>query len=415
MSAENENKNLANEETENNAVSENIVSENEEIITDNASETDNVDAAEAAVQEENLEEVEKEIMEEFAPKPIDIPNYNKEKEQLKRAKVKKKQKVKNSKKNKKRRKIIRKIFTVVSAVLLFLLLVVLGTATVASLTIRVNTTEFALEDAIRNSRPESYIIGNIGEELREELILAESSERAGLADIIKDNSKSTVKTTYAEIEKEVRTSTYPAFLAGITSRVINYYLYGGEYVPVTQKEITNAIYKNSSKIDFLTGRKLFENNCNTIAKSIMKSEVVKGLSKESLDKQKSAEITGITSAILSFPILIGMVLALILMIVFVIIVCSGYAHKIIGFAIMVSGALSGVAGFIYRPLFNTSSAFIKCVVDAITGYFNKNALIYGAVVFVIGLLVVLIGSAIADREYEDEENEGDYIEELEKA
>ena len=274
MSTENENKNLANEETENNTVSENIVSENEEVITDN------VEAEETTVQEENLEEVEKEIMEEFAPKPIDIPNYNKEKEQLKRAKVKKKQKVKNSKKNKKRRKIIRKIVTVVSAVLLFLLLVVLGTATVASLTIRVNTTEFALEDAIRNSRPESYIIGNIGEELREELILAESSERAGLADIIKDNSKSTVKTTYAEIEKEVRTSTYPAFLAGITSRVINYYLYGGEYVPVTQKEITNVIYKNSSKIDFLTGRKLFENNCNTIARSVMKSKTVKGLSKE---------------------------------------------------------------------------------------------------------------------------------------
>ncbi len=411
MSTENENKNPVNEED--------IVSENEltegQAVEENNEAAEEIEAAEVTEPEESLEEVEKEIMEEFAPKPIDIPNYDKEKEQRKRAKVKQKQKVKNSKKNKKRRKIIKKIVSIVSAVLLFILLVVLGTATVTSLTIRVNTTEFALESAIMDSRPESYIIGSIDEELREDLILDESSERAGLADIIKDNSKSTVKTTYAEIEKEVRSSTYPSFVAGIASRVINYYLYGSEYIPVSQKEISDVIYKNSSKIDFLTGRKLFENNCNTIARSVVKSKTVKELSRESLDKQKSAKITGVTSAVLSLPILIGMVLALILMIILVMIVCSGYSHKIIGFAIMVSGALSGAAGFIYKPMFTTSSEFIKCVVDAIVQSFNKNALIYGIVVFVIGLLIVLIGSAIADRDYEDEEDEGGYIEEIEKA
>ncbi len=406
MNNENENKNMTNEEIGD------TVAEEVEIIQENTEETSSEEKGEQ-IEPVNLEEVEREIMEEFAPKPIEIPKYDKERELEKRDKAKKKQKVKNNKKIKKRKRMVKKILNVTLVTILTIFLIVISTVTVASVIVRLNTSGFAIENAISDSRPETYTIGRLSEELREDLILVESSPEAGLADIIKDNAKGTVKTTYKTIEDEIEKSTYSEFVAGVASNVIDYYLYGESYSPLTRKDISEVVAKNSSKIDYLTGRKLFQQQYDDVAKSVLKSKAAKELSAESLNKQKSAKITGISSAVLSIPMMAGMVVALILMIVLIIILCSGYSHKIIGASFMVAGAVSAVAGFLYKPMFHSTNRFINCVVDAIVQNFNKNALIGGVIVFALGLLIVFLGSAFSDRDIDSEDI--DYIDEIEVA
>ncbi len=412
MNTENENINIA-EESEDKVTQETKPAEE---INDDEKVEDIEETAEAdkVIEEQmDIEAVEREIMEEFAPKPIEIPNYDKEKEQKKREKAKQKKKGKKSKKAKKRKKMVKKILNVIMMSLLALLLVVITIVTVAALIVRLNTSEYAVENAINDSRPEMFTIGNLSADLRGNLILVESSPEAGLADIIRDNTKGTVRTTYSTIEAEVKKSTYPEFVASVASEVIGYYLYGNEYSPLTRKEISDVVAQNSSKIDFLTGRKLYRQQCDDIATSVLKSKAVQELSAESLNNQPTVKITTIASAILSLPMLIGMVVALLLLIILVIILCGGYSHKIIGAAFIIAGALSGTAGFLYKPMFNVSSKFINCVIDAIVQSFNKNSLICGVCVLALGVLVIFIGSAFTDREEFIEED--DYIDGLDPA
>ena len=106
-----------------------------------------------------------------------------------------------------------------------------------------------------------------------------------------------------------------------------------------------------------------------------------------------------------------MILALVLVIVLVIVVCKGYAYKIIGWSVFVAGLVSGVAGFLAKPMYKASTAFVQCIVDAVTDSFNKNSLIYGIVVVVAGILILLIGSAMKDNDTDDDTYEEDEAEE----
>ena len=83
----------------------------------------------------------------------------------------------------------------------------------------------------------------------------------------------------------------------------------------------------------------------------------------------------------------------------------------IGWASIVSGLVVGIAGFLFKPSFATSSEFIKCVINAMTKNFNQSALVYAAIAILIGILAMLIGKAMDD---EDDEYEEDYIDEIEQ-
>lgn len=377
--------------------------------------------AEDTVAEEMVEETEiqeeseapKDFIDEFAPTSIVIPNYDREKELKKAEKINLKKKKRDTKKSRKRRRIIKKIVNITCAVLLTILLFAVAFTVASSVIVRVNTSQFAVESAIKNYGPEKLIIGEIKD--HEKLGMNQSAENASMADVLRDNA--TIPVTYAFIEQEVDKSTYPEFVSGITTDVIGYYVFGTPYKQVEREEIENLIYKNSSKIKTVTGQELTESDCTKLAKYISKAAVCKEISVSELNKQDATDYTPITSVLFSFPVLIGMILALVLVLVLIIVACKGYAYKIIGWAVLASGLASGIVGFVIKPMYTASTAFVQCIVDAVTTAFNKNALIYGIVVTVVGILVLLIGSAMKDKDdddvYEEDESE-EYIEEIEQ-
>ena len=355
----------------------------------------------------------KDFIDEFAPAAIVIPNYDKEKELKKMEKINLKKKKRDTKKSRKRRRLVKKIVNITCSILLSILLFVVAVTVVSSVIVRINTSQFAVESAIKNYGPERLIVGKIKD--HEKLGMNQSAENASMADVLRDNS--TIPVTYAFIEQEVDKSTYPEFISGITTDVIGYYVFGTPYKQVEREEIENLIYKNSSKIKTVTGQELTESDCSKLAKYISKASVYREISASELNKQVATDFTGITSVLFSFPVLIGMILALLLVIVLIIVACKNYAYKIIGGAVLIAGLASGIAGFLVKPMYKASTAFVKCIVDAVTAAFNKNALIYGIVVAVVGILVLLIGGVMKDSDSEDynyDEAEEEYIEEIEQ-
>ncbi len=380
--------------------------ENENIKSATAEETANAEAN----NETQIEKNEREFISEFAPEPIQIPKYNKEKEQKKHEKATEKMKKRNTKKSKKRRKLLRKIIFVIRTVILFVVLSSLLFATLSSLVVKMNTSQYSIESAIRTSEPERFTIGKIKNPGK--INMKKSSPRASVADVIRDNSLITV--TYADIEQAVRKSSYPDFVADIAHKVVSFYIYGNDFKDITEKDISQMLLKNVSYIKLVTGVEIGESACNDIAKYALKSKAFKELNQNSLQNQAAAKYTYITSVLFSTMVLICLVIAVMLFLVLTVVSCNGFAHKMIGWACIISGVAVGAAGFIFKPAFKVSSEFLQCITDAIVKSFNQSSLIYGSIVLLAGVLVMLIGRAMADDEYE-EDTEEEYIEELEEA
>ena len=350
-----------------------------------------------------------EFISEFAPAPIKIPNYNKEKELAKIERQNAKRKKKKSKKSKKRRKLLRKIVFMIRTAVLFVLMLSVMAVTLSTLLVKLNTTEYSIENAIRTHESERFIVGKIKNPAK--LNLKHSSNYASVADVLRDNSMITV--TYDDIEQAVRKSSFNEFIANTSYRVIRTYIYGDAFKAITPKDISNLMLDNVAYIKLVTGIELGESACNDFGRYISKSAAFKELSTQSLEKQTAAKYTYITKVLFSTPALIVMVIALMLLMVLTVIGCSGFAHRMIGITAMLSGIIVGVGGFLFKPVYTTQSTFVECVIDAITKSFNINAIIYGSIVFAVGLLVILLGHLMADDEYE--EYEEDYIEDMEKS
>ena len=386
----------------------------EEIIEDEAvvetEEVEEVPETEEKDSENNEDVTEEELIEEFAPSPITIPNYNKEKEQKKRDKARVKEKNSNSKKSRKRKNIIRKIMNVVRAIVLSILLLVVGVASMSALNVRVNTSEYATNKAIRKHDPSSFVVGKIKNPIK--LHLQESSENASVTDILKDNA--IIPVTYKEIVRAVNKSTYPDFVASVAHDVTDFYLYGKSYKGISDKKIADMLYKNASDIQIITGQKLSESACLSYAKSISKSMTVKEIDPSVLPGQKAIKYTYITSIVFSYPALIAFIVLLLILIVLTILACSGYSHKIIGWTLMLSGIATGVMGYLVKPMFKAVSPFVKSVLDALTQSFNANSVIFGVVVLVIGLLIRIIGGLMVNDTPEEIIVKDDYIDELDQ-
>lgn len=392
-----------------------VIENSTEEMTENKTEevtTEIPDAEKTSVESVKNEKEEKttqeEFISEFAPEPIKIPNYNKEKEMRKRAKQKEKNKKLRSKKSRRRRKLIKKIYIVIRSIFLFVMLVAVATVAVATLYVKMNTSEYSVKQAIRDAEPETFVIGEI--KRPEAIHLRESSKRASMADILRDNALFPI--AYSDIAGTVARSTYPDFVAGITHEIINFYIYDTEYTGVTREKIEEAILENASHIKLVTDLEIGETATEEIARYIMKSSEMDSLSVSNIANQEASKYTNITSVVFSTWALICYVIALLIFMVLTIMLCKGYAYKLIGWATVLSGALCAVAGFFFKPAFSPNGEFIKSVFEAISESLSQNAFLFGGVTVLVGILIMLVGSAI--NEEDDDEYEEEYIDEIEQ-
>lgn len=423
MNSENEKNQLSQQEVQETAINEteekntneDIV--NEESVGETSEETLQIEKIEDENANEN-EEVSNEAEEfisEFAPAPINIPNYNKKKALAKSEKAKIRKKKRNSKKSRRRRKMLRKVVLVIRTIMMFVLLLSVISATLAVLVVKLNTSEYSVENAIRVNSPERFVVGEIKDPVS--LNLKESSTRASLADIIRDNSM--IMVTYDDIEQAVTKSSYPEYISSKVYDALNYYLYGQPYREITANEISELLLKNASYIELVTGQKLGDTAADAFGEYIADSPAVREASVASMKKQPLAKYTYITSVVLSMTTLTALVIALLLLLILTVITCGGFVHRMIGGCCMLAGAAMCalvVAGkMFFEPLYKPSTEFIKCIVAAMRSGFETSAMIYGGLTFLLGLIIMLIGHAMADNYYEDEEtDEADYIDEIEQ-
>lgn len=387
----------------------------EEIIenVNNESETENENGEKTAdtetAAENTQQDSEKEFISEFAPEPIMIPKYNKEKEMAKIEKANAKKGKRKTKKSKKRIKALRKFVFVTRTVFLFVLLLIVTATTLTSLLVKMNTSAYSVESAIRTNEPETFVVGKIKHPGK--LNMKGSSSRASIADILRDNSMITV--TYADIKQAVTKSSYPEFVADVAHDVLSFYVYANPLKGVSAADISDVMLENVSYIKLVTGIELGESACNDFGRYAVKSDAIKELSSENLSRQGMADYTHITSVLFSTMALVCIVILLTLMLVITVASCNGFAHKMIGWALMIAGLCVGIAGFLFKPMFASTSTFVKCVVDVLTKSFNQSALIFGAISVLVGLFVLLVGKVMRDEDDEEYEEE-DYIDEIEQ-
>lgn len=386
--------------------------ENEFVPNENTKNNSNIDNTEneltqdVAGEEASIESkinVDSDIIEDFIPEPIKIPKYNVEKEQAKHEKVKEKNLKRMSKKSKKRRRALKKALIITRTVLLVLLLTTVLSATLSSLLVRMNTSEYSISSAIRTHNPETFVIGKIKNV--KDLNLNKSASKATLTDILRDNAINSV--TYSYIVSKIDESSYSDFIAKNAHGIISFYLYGTHYDGISGDDIANVISDNASHIKLVTGKELGQSACNDFKAYVNKSSALKDISPEALKENKAAQYTDELSIIFSIITLAALAVILMILLIIIISSCQGYAHTLIGWCSIVAGIIVGVAGFFFNPGFSTSNLFIRSVYTALIKSFHTSALIYGGIVILVGIIVMLIGRAMKD-EYEYEEDYDDY-------
>ncbi len=377
---------------------------NSEVNNTEAELTPNIEGDGEASTESKIN-VDSEIIDDFTPEPIKIPKYNVEKEQAKHEKVKEKNLKRMSKKSRKRRRAIKKALIIIRTVLLVLLLTAVLSATLTSLLVRMNTSEYSVSSAIRTHNPETFIIGKIKNV--KDLNINRSASRATLADILRDNAMNPV--TYADIVRNIDKSSYSDFIAENAHGIISFYLHGTPYDGISGDDIANVISDNTSYIKLATGRELGQSACNDFKTYVNKSSALKDISPEALKEKKAAQYTDELSIIFSVIVLAALAVILMILLIVIISSCQGYAHTLIGWCSIVSGIIVAVAGFFFNPGFSTSNLFIKSVYSALLKSFHTSALIYGGIVILVGIIVMLIGRAMKDDyEYEEDDDYDDY-------
>ena len=356
------------------------------------------------------------IVSEFAPTPIKIPKYDREKEQKRAEKENEKNMKRNAKKNRERREKAYKILFVIRTILIFVLLVSVASTMLYSLLVKMNTTQYAMETAIRNGNPGKFIVGAMPEKAKSKLRLEKSAPNASLIDVLRDNKVSDMPVTYADIEGEILKSSYPRFLARVSNDVVGYFLFGDSYNGVTEKDVAKLIGENAGLIRAVTGRSLGETAANDFAGEIKKSRAFKELSAESVQAQAEDYDTQTTAFLFSTLLLICLVAGVILLIILTLVACKGFAYKMIGWSAILSGVAVAVAGYFTTSLFDARSFFVKSVIDVLVKSFNKSALIWGGIVIVAGIIVMMVGKAMNESyDSDDYDDEDDYIDEIGQA
>lgn len=340
------------------------------------------------------------LLSEFAPKPINIPNVDLEKEKKKQEKRRqqrdkevKKVAARKSKSSKKA-SMGKKVAVGIAGFLLFVLLTGAMTGLISVVSLHASTSKLAFKTAVRNMEVQEISLGRIKN--YDELGLVKSSSNAALIDIIRDNSD--VAVTYKEINSAVRSSGVDDFIAENMKNAVDYLLKGTSYEPITEEDIVGEIRSNATLVRNLTSKELTDEDYSAIAAHFAQDGNLEEISREALDKTPLRSYTDMTRHAMSMTILGALLLLALALIIVICVVCRGSSYIPVGWAFIVSGILVVLAAVLFAPVYGVSSPFLQTVIDRYFSFFKTSVIVSGAIFTVIGAIIFLVGSGTADRD-----------------
>ncbi len=343
------------------------------------------------------------LLSEFAPKPMNIPNVDLEKEKKRQARRDKnrgreKKKVearKNRGKKKKRLSTGQKVAAGIASFLIFIIMIGTMAGFISVLSVQLATSRYAISMAVSNMDVAEIPIETPNyPALSETFGMTVSSSRAALVDLIRDNSQ--VAVTYDEILKGLKSSDMESFLSRQLRSAKDYLLLDKPYTPVTGADIAAVVKNGATLVRNLTGIVLTEADYNNIAAYFDASGKLDGLSLRALSQTELRKYVPYTKRLLSLQVLGGLLLINILFIVLLCLLGRGSAHIPIGWSFILSGIAVVVGGILLRPSYAVASGFLQTVLNNYFTFFTATVVITAAAFTVVGAIVFLIGNAATD-------------------
>ncbi|MGN1098554.1 MAG: hypothetical protein ACI4SS_06635 [Clostridia bacterium] len=340
------------------------------------------------------------LLSDFAPKPMNIPNVDLEKEKKKQEKRKqnrsKEVKKVEARKNrgKKKQSVGRKIAAGVASFLIFIVLTAAMTGFISILSVQTVTSKYAFRMAVRNMDIAEITVGSVSD--CERLGMNKCSSKAALVDIIRDNSS--VSITYKEIISAIRGSGVEDFLAGEMKAASDHLLLGKDYEAVTGSEIAAVIKDNSTLVRNLTGRILTDEDYTNIAAYFEEYGNMEDISAASIDETWLSQYTQYTKHLMSLKILGAVMLICIMLIVLLCVVGRGSAHVPLGWSFILSGIAVILTSIFFRPSYAVNTRFLQTVLDSYFNFFTTAVIVIAGIFTVIGAFIFLIGNASSDSE-----------------
>lgn len=341
------------------------------------------------------------LLSEFAPKPMNIPNVDLEKEKKKQEKRKSNRKKEEKKveerknRGKRKRSKGRKIAAGFAAFLIFIVLTAAMTGFISMLSLQTTTSEYAFRMSVRSMDIAEITVGSIPD--YEALGMVRSSSNAALVDIIRDNSN--VNITYKEIITAIRGSSVEEFLAGEMKSASDHILLGKAYTPVTGEEIAAVIKDNATLVRNLTGRVLTDEDYSNIAAHFENYSDMEQISLEALDSTWLSSQHEYVKHLASLKMLGALLLICIMLIVLLCVVARSSTHVPLGWSFILGGVGVILGAVFFRPSYNAgSSVFLQSVLDKYFNFFTTAVIIIAAVFAIIGAFIFLVGNASSDSE-----------------
>ena len=347
------------------------------------------------------------LLSEFAPKPMNIPNVDLAKEkkrQEKRRKNRKKEKkrVENRKKRSgKGASAGQKVAMGIGSFFLFIILTATMAGLIAVLSVQIATSSYAFRIAVSNMDVAEISIGGVTD--YERLGMKESSRKAALVDMLRDNGLDGVTVTYSEIKNGIHSSGMEKFLYTGLKSASDYLLLDKSYTSITGSDIAGVIRESATLVRNLTGRELGEEDYAEIAAYFDEGDKLDDVSLQAISSAKLRDYTPYTKNLLSLNILGALLLINIMLIVVLIILgrATGSAHISIGWGFILSGIAVILGGIFFRPSYAVTSEFLQTVLNSYFNFFTTMVVVIAGIFTVVGALIFLVGNAATDKD-EDE-------------
>lgn len=345
------------------------------------------------------------LLSEFAPKPMNIPNVDLEKEKKRQAKrdrnrSREKKKVEARKKRgkkSKKRSAGQKVAAAAASFLIFLIMIGTMSGFISVLSIQLATSRFVMGMAVSGMDVAEIPIDTPNyPALSETFGMVTSSSRAALVDLIRDNSQ--VAVTYDEILAGIKSSSLEEFLVRQLQSAKDYLLLDKPYTPVTGADISNVIKNNATLVRNLTGIILADGDYANIASYFEASGKLDNVSQQALSQTPLRQYTPVAKKLMDLKVLAGLLLINILLIVLLCVIGRGSAHIPIGWAFILSGIAVVIAGIMLRPSFTVASGFLQTVLNSYFTFFTGAVVVIAAAFAVVGAMIFLIGNAATDKD-----------------